>query len=93
MRPGGRVAHVLCAEIGEELLAYVQLFVCKDCRAPVYTVRLGTNPGSEILYATGRVYKYFEEGQRGRFSGEARALDVSHAAVEPPPLKPVIRQA
>jgi hypothetical protein len=92
-RPDGWVAHVLCAEIrGEELLAYVQLFVCQDYRAPVYAVRLGTNPGSEILSATGHVYKYFEEGPRGRFSGEAHALGVSHAAVEPPPLKPVIRE-
>jgi len=92
-RPDGWVAHVLCAEIREELLAYVQLFVCKDYRAPVYSVRLATNPGGEVLCATGHVYKYFEEGQRGKFSGEAYALGVSHAAVEPPPLKPVIRQA
>ncbi len=92
-RPDGWVAHVLCAEIREELLAYAQLFVCKDYRAPVYSVRLATNPGGEVLCATGHVYKYFEEGQRGKFSGEAHALGVSHAAVEPPPLKPVIRQA
>jgi hypothetical protein len=92
-RPDGWIAHVLCAEVCEELLAYVQLFVCKDYRAPVYTVRLGTNPGNDVLRATGHIYKYFEEGQRGRFSGEAHVLGVSHAAVKPPPLKPVIRQA
>lgn len=89
-RPDGWRAHVLCAEIREELLAHVQLFVCADYCSPVYTVRLGVNHDAAGIYATGHVYKYFEDGRRGKFSGEAHALVVSQAAWEPPPLKPVI---
>jgi hypothetical protein len=54
-RLDGWVAHVVCAEIRDELLAYVQLFVCKDYRSPVYRVRLATNPGNQILAAAGHV--------------------------------------
>jgi hypothetical protein len=89
-RPDGWRAHVVCAEIREELLAHVQLFVCEDYRSPVYTVRLGVNQGGVGVCATGHIYKYFEDGRRGKFSGEARALVVSHAAWEPPPTKAVI---
>lgn len=89
-RPDGWVAHVVCAEIGNECLAHVQLFVCKDYVAPVYTVRLGPNSKTLALNATGHLYKYFEQGQREKFSGQARPLVVSHAAAEIP-LKPVIR--
>jgi len=52
--------------------------------------RLGLNPGGVGIWADGHVYKYFEDGRRGRFSGEAKALVVSHAGWEPPPLKPVV---
>jgi hypothetical protein len=92
-RPDGWRAHVLCAEIRDELLAHVQLFVCQEYNAPVYTVRLAANTGNAVVHATGHIYKYFEQGRRGKFSGEAHPLVVSHAAVEPPPLKPVIRAA
>ena len=89
-RPDGWRAHVLCAEIREELLAHVQLFVCADYRSPVYTVYLGTNHDGAGICATGHIYKYFEDGRRGKFSDESHALTVSHAAWEPRPLKPVI---
>jgi hypothetical protein len=89
-RPDGWIAHVLCAEIRDELLAHVQLFVCADYRAPVYSVRLATTAGEPVTRATGHVYRYFQEGLRGKFSGEAHALTVSHVAMEPPPLKPII---
>jgi hypothetical protein len=91
-RPDGWAGHVVCSEIRDELLAHVQLFVCEQYRAPVYTVRLAANQNSTIVCATGHIYKYFEEGLRGKFSGEARVLGVSHAAVEPSPLKPAIRE-
>jgi len=89
-RPDGWRAHVLCAEIGAEYLAHVQLFVCSDYRAPVHTVRPGTNTCGIEVGATGHVYKYFEEGPKGRFAGEARPLKVSHIALAPP-LKPTVR--
>jgi hypothetical protein len=89
-RPDGWRAHVLCAEIREELLAHVQLFVCADYSSPVYTVHLGTNHHGAGVRATGHIYRYFDDGRRRKFSGDARALKVSHAAWEPPPLKPVI---
>lgn len=90
-RPDGWRAHVVCTEVrGEELLAHVQLFVCEEYRAPVYTVRLGVNPGGVGIRAAGHAYKYFEDGRKGKFSGEAHALMVSHAAWEPPPLKSII---
>ena len=91
-RPDGWRAHVLCAEIREYFLAHVQLFVCADYRAPVYTVRLSSNPIGVGICATGHIYKYFEDGRRGKFSGEAHPLAVSHAAWEPPPTKPVIKE-
>jgi len=89
-RPDGWIAHVVCAEIREECLAHVQLFVCKEYRAPVYTVRLGAGFRTRQWAATGHIYKYFGDGPRGRFSGEARPLVVTHVAPELP-LEPVVR--
>ncbi len=91
-RPDGWIAHVVCAEIRDELLAHVQLFVCKDYLAPTYTVRLAANVGCTGVQGTGHIYRYFVEGPRGKFSGEARQLIVTHAASELTELKPVIRE-
>lgn len=91
-RPDGWRAHALCAEIGAEYLAHVQLFVCSDYSAPVYTVRLGVNICGIAVGATGHIYKHFGDGPKGRFAGEVRPLRVSHIALAPP-LKPTIRSA
>jgi hypothetical protein len=90
-QPDGWVAHVLCAESRDELVAHVQLFVCAGYRAPVYSVLLGSVNNNVLTNATGHIYRYFPEGRRGRYSGRASALTVSHIATEPPPLEPVVR--
>jgi hypothetical protein len=93
-RPDGWIAHVLAAEITPEAcLAYVQLFVCKDYRAPVYAVRLSANADNTLIRASGHAYKYFEEGPKGKFAGEAHALGVTRISAAPPPLKPVVRDS
>jgi hypothetical protein len=46
-RPDGWAGQVVCAEIREELLAHVQLFVCEQYHAPVYTVRLAALDSAE----------------------------------------------
>jgi hypothetical protein len=52
----------------------VRLLVGQEYSAPVYTVRLAA---SAVLHATGHIYKYFEEGRRGKFPFEARPLFAS----------------
>lgn len=78
VRPAGWRAHVLCAEAKRgECLAHVQMFLTEDWPAPAYTVRLAQNASSADCEAAGHAYLYYEEGPKGRFSGETIALGVT----------------
>ena len=89
-RPDGWMAHAVCAELGEDCLAHVQLFICQDYRAPVYTVRLGPNSNLGIISSPrGHLYRYFQGGLQGRFAGEARLIVPTRTAVAKP-LKPAV---
>jgi hypothetical protein len=84
-RPDGWAAHALCAEAGRECVAHVQLFVCNDYSAPVYTVKLARDTDISVHCSTGHAFKYFEEGPRGKFSGKADSLYVTHFRTARPP--------
>ena len=89
-RPDGWIAHAVCAELGEDCLAHVQLFICQDYRAPVYTVRLGANNNLAVISSPcGHLYRYFQSGPQGRFTGEAHLIVPTRAAVAKP-LKPAV---
>jgi hypothetical protein len=79
LQQGGRLSawgHILCAEADYfNLTAKVQLFVGPEFLAPVYTVRLGSNP-STIHYseAYADFFAYHPQEQRGEFDGEVSEL-------------------
>ena len=83
-RPDGWFAHVLTAAItSDACLAHVQFFVSEEYPAPVRTVRLATKPDGAAPRASGHIYRYFQEGLRGRFSGEAVPLVTGPPATMP----------
>ena len=91
MRPAGWVAHVLCAEVRPgECLAYVQMFLSEDWPAPVYAVRLASDPSITELRSAGHFYGYYEEGLKGKFSGEASSLLTTRTSTSTPPFAPVV---
>lgn len=73
-RPDGWVAHIIAAEsIGDEYLGHLQMFVSKDYPSPAYTVTLARGLRS-IVSGSGHAYRYYADGQKGRFVGEALSL-------------------
>lgn len=59
-------------------------------RSKSHAVRLATKPDGAVPRASGHIYRYFQEGLRGRFSGEAVLLVTGPPATIPVQLKPVI---
>lgn len=93
-RPDGWRAHLLCAEvIPGACLAHVQMFLTEDWRAPIYTIRLATDPTVLDTGAAGHIYRYYSDGSKGRFSGEAEQLLTTRANFAAPPPAPVVSTA
>ena len=66
-RPAGWVAHVLTAEItADACLAHVQFFVSEEYPAPVRSIHLAPKPDNARSRGSGHIYRYFQEGLRGR---------------------------
>jgi hypothetical protein len=94
IRPDGWRAHLLCAEIKPgECIAHVQMFLTKDWRAPIYTIRLANDPAIAGVTAAGHSYCYYHDGQKGRFVGETTPLSVTRANYVLPPLAPAVKSA
>jgi len=90
-RPAGWRAHVLCAEIKPgECLAHVQMFVSEDWPAPAYTIRLARDAALVGCRPAGHAYMYYQDGPKGKYSGEALSLGTTRADFPAPPLAPVI---
>ena len=89
-RPAGWVAHVLTAQIADACLAHVQFFVSQEYPAPVRSIHLATKPYNVRSRGSGHIYRYYQEGLRGRLSGEAVALVTGPPATIPGRLNPVI---
>ena len=93
-RPDGWRAHLVCAEvIPAGCFAHVQMFLTEDWPAPTYTIRLAV--GSEVVdpRASGHIYRYYPDGLRGRFSGEAESLRSTRTNVDAPPPAPAVASA
>jgi hypothetical protein len=94
IRPDGWRAHVLCAEVTPGgCFAHVQMFLTADWSAPIYTIRLAVDPTVVDARAAGHVYRYYPDGARGRFLGEAECLQITQTNLPTPPLAPVVASA
>jgi hypothetical protein len=90
-RPDGWHAHLLCAEIQRGAhLAHLQTFLSEDWPGPIYTIKLGADPGANVHRGRGHGYVYFPNGPQGKFSGEVHDLIVVQTDAPLPQLRPVI---
>lgn len=74
-RPAGWRAHILCAEVSPKgCFAHVQMFLTEDWPAPIYTICLAGDLAEVDSIPRGHIYRYYQDGLRGRFLGEAESL-------------------
>ena len=93
-RPDGWRAHLVCAEVMPgSCLAHVQMFLTEDWPAPTYTVRLAADPAVVGTSAVGHIYRYYQDGLRGRFSGGVESLRTTRTNVAAPQHLPAVTSA
>jgi hypothetical protein len=94
-RPDGWRAHLVCAEvIPGGCFAHVQMFLTEDWPAPTYTIRLAAADTAVVGNgAAGHIYRYYPDGLRGRFSGEAESLLTTRTNLAAPPATPAVTSA
>jgi hypothetical protein len=72
VRPNGWVGHLICAEVREGMcLAHYEPFISSEGRLRARTIYLGRDDTAGEYAIRAHLHRYFEQGKRGRFSGEA----------------------
>ena len=91
VRPDGWRAHLLSAEAQPGIcVAYVQMFLTKEYVPPIYKIILARDIAVTQRGAFAHAYRYFPNGKRDRFSGEAKSLPAIRMDMAFSPDKPVI---
>ena len=91
VRPDGWRAHVLAAEAQPGVcVAHIQMFLTEENPGLIYTVCLARDAAIAEHGAFAHLYRYYPDGKKGRFSGEAKPLPAMRIGATFPPATPVI---
>jgi len=90
-RAEGWRAHFLAADTRDSVCAaYVQLFLTEDYAGQINEIVLARDPAVNGRASFGHKYRYYPDGKRGKFSGEAKLLATIISARTFPSSKPAV---